>query len=112
MLEGVFEAEQITGLEARLARAAAVFASLGFGLANIEGLGALGGEVKLITSHYATGWRSKLGPSSAPVCHFAAGFFRGALSVAGNVAPERVTSSETSCAARDTAGCVIRVEVR
>jgi hypothetical protein len=99
----------------RLEKAAKLFGSLGFGLANIGGLTVEGGSVVLATSHYAIGWKAKFGPSAAPVCHFAVGYWAAALAVAAGVAPERVLAHERRCAAAaregDEESCSIDIEV-
>lgn len=99
-------------LEARLAQAAAFFGENGFGHADVSGLGVGGGVVTLPTSHYAIGYRDKWSGTKRPVCHFATGFWAGALTAASGIAPERVASHEEQCAATGADACVIRVEVR
>lgn len=99
------------GPRERLERAVKLFGSLGFGLADIDGLTPKGGSVALVTSHYAIGWRAKFGPATAPVCHFAAGFWTAAVAVAAGIAPERVIARERRCAAVSEEGCSILVEV-
>jgi hypothetical protein len=87
--------------------------SLGFGRADITNLGPDGGVVRLRTSHYAIGWRAKFGAPAQPVCHFATGFWAGALAAAAGVAPERIVAREHRCAAAhgQDQGCEITVEV-
>lgn len=99
-------------VKARLERAAALFGKLGFGLADITALDADGGQVRLVTSHYALGWREKWGPTADPVCHYAAGFWASALGVSAGLSSERLLVRETSCAAVTEQGsCEIQVEV-
>ncbi|MEM7152752.1 MAG: V4R domain-containing protein [Myxococcota bacterium] len=113
LLEGVFEAaKQGQSFEERVARAAYVFSSNGFGRADCSELGPNGGTITLPTSHYAIGWRAKFGPAKAPVCHFAAGFWRGAVVAAASLTPERVQCEEIQCHAVDDGPCVLKVEVR
>lgn len=95
----------------RIKRAAEVFGSLGFGLADISGLSARGGAVKLVTSHYAIGWRAKFGAAEAPVCHFATGFWAGAVAAASGFAPERVLGAERACAVMAGETCELTIEV-
>ena len=98
--------------EARLTQAAAIFGQNGFGKAELSELHAGGGRVRLATSHYATGWQSRWGRSARPVCHFATGFWAGALAAATGLAPERVRAVEETCAAAGGETCCIRLEVR
>jgi hypothetical protein len=113
LLEDLFRGGSGGSPRERLERAAKLFGSLGFGLANIDGLTLEGGSVVLATSHYAIGWRAKFGPPAAPVCHFAVGYWAAAVAVAAGVAPERVVGGERRCAAvaREGDGCSIDVEV-
>lgn len=99
-------------VEARLGVAQTIFGENGFGHADVQALRADGGSVVLATSHYATGWRAKWGSSPQPVCHFATGFWAGALAAAAGLAPERVVAVEEACAAVDAEACRICVEVR
>lgn len=111
-LERVFAEAPDETLEAKLARAAATFGALGFGRADVSGLGALGGKVRISPSHYAVGWISKLGPAPRAVDHFATGFFRGALCAAAGLAPERVEAEQVACASMregDATEIVLRV---
>lgn len=117
MLEELFKDSGSADVGARLERAARLFASLGFGKADIAGLTDEGGIVALPTSHYAIGWRAKFGRAASPVCHFAAGYWAAAVAAATSVAPERVTPVEARCAAMNAAdavsggGCAIHIEV-
>lgn len=111
LLAGLFEEEKVTGFEARLARAAFVFGTLGFGQAELAGMSSHGGDVSLATSHYAIGWRSKFGAAKAPVCHFAVGFFQAAVAASGGFEPERVIADEHVCGAVVDGPCRLRVEV-
>lgn len=98
MLEPVFAKFPSEPLAARLARAATLFGTLGFGRADVSGVDAMGGVVSISPSHYAVGWIAKYGPSSRPIDHFATGFFRGALCAAAGHAPERVEADQRTCA--------------
>lgn len=111
MLSAIFGGSS-DSLEARLAIAGSLFGQNGFGLADLSALGSDGGLVTLGASHYALGWRSKWGPSERPVCHFATGYFAGALVAARGIAPERVVAREEHCAAVSEGACRIRLEVR
>ncbi|UQA60679.1 hypothetical protein [Polyangium aurulentum] len=112
LLEPLLGASGKEPVRARLDRAAALFGKLGFGLADVSALDAEGGRVRLVTSHYALGWREKFGPAADPVCHFAAGFWASALGVSAGLAPERLLVREASCAAVTEQGaCEIQVEV-
>jgi len=95
-----------------LARAAELLSANGFGRADAGGLGVRGGEVEIHSSHYAVGWVSKWGQRPSPCCFFAAGWFAGAVAVAGGLAPERVDARETACLAAGADRCSFSVEVR
>lgn len=113
LLEGVFQAgKHGQSFEELIGQAAYVFASNGFGRADCSELGPTGGMVTLPTSHYAVGWRAKFGVAKAPVCHFAAGFWRGAMVAATSLAPERVRCDEVQCHAVSEGACQLKVEVR
>lgn len=109
MLTALFADAPGASLPDKLARAAALFGSLGFGRADVSGLSAMGGEVRVSPSHYAIGWSAKWGAPPGPVDHFATGFFRGALCAATGHAPERVKATE---APRDERGTIVLLEVR
>lgn len=111
MLEGIYDGTDV-GWAKRLSQAEHVFSSNGFGRADVSGLTAdRGGVVSLATSHYAVGWRAKLGNAKRPVCYFATGFWRGALAAAASLAPERVHAHEERCHAVEGGSCEIRLEV-
>lgn len=99
------------GFEGRMAAAVEVFKTLGFGLADVSELGPFGGQVTLLTSHYALGWRTKLGRAPAPVCHLAVGFFAAAQAVAAGVPIERVMVDELACGAMGDERCRLVIEV-
>lgn len=111
MVSDLFASDGGAPFQARLARAASVFGSLGFGLADVSALGELGGLVALRTSHYAIGWQAKFGAASAPVCHFAVGFWAGVVAAASGHSLERVTGVEQGCAAVSEGPCSILIEV-
>lgn len=110
MLTAPFSAHD--SLASRLAFAKDLFAQTGFGLADVSELTAEGGRVVLLTSHYAVGYTSKWGSMPRPACHFASGYWAGALTAATGHAPERVASIEVECAATGASSCVIEIEVR
>lgn len=95
----------------QLAQCNRLFGALGFGQANLTHITPQGGRITLTTSHYAVGWKAKWGGAKHPVCYFPLGFWMGALSVAANVAPERLLGRELSCSALDAACCELEVEV-
>jgi hypothetical protein len=112
-LRKLFSDEGLTAFDARMARAAAVFSDAGFGRAALQDVTPLGGRVELRPSHYAVGWIAKWGPTDRPVDHFAAGFFKGALAAAADLAPERVAVEALSeAASREGATTVLSLEVR
>lgn len=112
MLERIFASAPSETFEQRVARAAAIFGMLGFGRADVTQLGPQGGTVRISPSHYGMGWLAKFGPSARPVDHFATGFFRGAVCAARGLAPERVTSEQTACAASaEGAATELRIRV-
>jgi predicted hydrocarbon binding protein len=112
MLAPLYAADGGADLPSRLARAAAIFGSLGFGRADVSGLGADGGSVVLAPCHYAIGWSAKFGQASAPVSHFATGFFRGALTAATGLASERVDAVQVLCAAMGHDKSEIQIRIR
>jgi hypothetical protein len=111
ILDDLFAKDGGASAKERLDRAATIFGSLGFGLADVSRLSASGGSVILTTSHYAIGWRAKLGPADAPVCYFATGFWAGAMASALGIASERVLGREQRCAAVSDEGCELEIEV-
>ncbi len=113
MLGGVFAKTPDADIASRLATAARIFGSLGFGRADVSGLGAYGGLVRVKPSHYGIGWRAKFGEATRPIDHLTAGFFRGALAAAAGHAPERVTVEVVSDAgASEGASTELRIGVR
>jgi len=98
-------------LTQKLERANRLFGSLGFGQANLDKLTAHGGRIALHTSHYAVGHRAKWGTAKHPVCYYAVGFWMGVLSVAANLAPERLSGREIACSAASAAACELEIEV-
>jgi hypothetical protein len=85
---------------------AELFRHLGFGLLDLGGLSANGGTVGVRGSHYALGWVSKFGKSSAPVCFFPSGFIEA-------VARQRFGGAyqvkETACVATGAPECRFEV---
>lgn len=111
-LAPLYAADGGADVATRIARAATIFGSLGFGRADVSRLGAEGGTVILAPCHYAIGWAAKFGKASAPVSHFATGFFRGALVAARGLAPERVDAVQLLCVAMGHDKSEIRIRVR
>jgi predicted hydrocarbon binding protein len=111
MLGDLFAKDGGAKFSDRIERASKIFGALGFGLADVSGLSVSGGVVKLVTSHYAIGWQAKFGASESPVCHFAVGFWAGAVVEAAGLAPERVIGAERRCASVSGEGCELSVEV-
>jgi hypothetical protein len=110
-LSPLFERDGGASLAQRLSRAASFFGANGFGLADTGDLTADGGTVELPHSHYALGWREKWNAPSEPVCHFAVGFWKGALCAAAGLDLSRVRAEEQRCAAVSEGPCVLRLEV-
>lgn len=112
-LASVFAEREIRAFDARMQCAASVFADAGFGRATIVAMTSMGGRVEVAPSHYALGWIAKWGTTADAVDHFAAGFFRGALCAASEIAPERVAVTVLAeAAAREGASTVLSLEVR
>lgn len=106
------EREQPAGSpRALIERAGEIFATQGFGRADVSGLGPHGGRIELVPSHYALGWVAKWGRRETPCCHFAVGFFAAAVAVAGGHASERIRAYEVRCAAAGAESCSLVVEV-
>ncbi|UJR85792.1 hypothetical protein [Sandaracinus amylolyticus] len=113
MLERLFAQAPSETFAARMTRAASLFATLGFGRADVSEVTPMGGLVTISPSHYAVGWIAKFGPSTRPVDHFATGFFRGALTAAAGLAPERVDAEQRACASMREGGATeILLKVR
>ncbi|MDP3275505.1 MAG: hypothetical protein Q8Q09_09945 [Deltaproteobacteria bacterium] len=113
MLTRLYAEEALTDFSARVARASQIFSDAGFGRADVSAFTPLGATLTLTTSHYAIGWIAKFGPSSEPVDHFAAGYFRGALIAAAGLNPERVSLEVVQDAgAGEGMLTVVRYEVR
>lgn len=98
---------QLNAIKATAESATTLFAQLGFGVVSLGGLSASGGTAVVKGSHYAQGWLSKFGSSSAPVCFFAAGFIEAA---ARRVHGTAFTVTETACVAAGAKEC--RFEVK
>ena len=92
-------------------RAAGILAVEGFGRADVTALGPWGGSAVMDRSHYAVGWLAKWGARATPCCFFPAGWFAGAVAVAGGHAPERVAAREVSCLAAGAERCSFVVEL-
>jgi hypothetical protein len=111
MLGTLFKEPAEATLAQKLQRANRLFGALGFGQANVDHLTVQGGRITLPTSHYAVGHKAKWGTARHPVCFFAVGFWMGVLSVAANLAPERLQGREIACSAASAAGCELEIEV-
>lgn len=120
LLQGIFGSDPGTtesqDLGNRLRVAQQLFMSLGFGNPDLSAFGKDGGRIVLRTSHYAMGRRAKWGAATAPVCHFAVGYWVGALAAAAGLNPERVRGCEVRCAASHSSqqpddSCVLEIEV-
>lgn len=119
LLELLSEEERKRGklsFSAKIAFAQQMFMALGFGYPEVAQLTPAGGIVTLTTSHYALGWHLKMGRAKTPVCHFATGFWIGALVAALGIHPDRVFGEETRCIACEgpenpTDSCQIELEV-
>lgn len=94
-----------------LERAVRIFAEHGFGVFDISRMTEQGGTASILRSHYAIGWRARFGVRSTPGCYFPTGYLAGALAIAANLSPERVTATETACHAAGAEQCTFLVEV-
>lgn len=88
---------------------AALFQELGFGVLDLTGLSAEGGEVKAPVSHYAQGWVSKFGQHKGPACHFVRGYLAALTAVAFDRPAGSYDVTETACAADGAAVCIFVV---
>jgi predicted hydrocarbon binding protein len=94
-----------------LERAVRIFSEHGFGAFDISKMSDRGGTATIARSHYAIGWRSRWGLRTTPGCYFPTGYLAGAVAIASNLAPERVTATETACHAAGAEQCTFVVEV-
>lgn len=111
MLSALYAKDPAASFLDKLVLARKLFGSLGFGQAETSSLTPNGGGVRLITSHYAIGWKAKWGAAEHPVCYFPVGFWMAALAAAAGLAPERLQGRERSCAALGAAVCELEIEV-
>jgi hypothetical protein len=88
-----------------------LFCQLGFGTVDLAGVGAKGGTAVVLASHYAMGWVVVHGRRQEPACRFVEGFIAATLSVAYDLAPDRVRVQETECYACEAESCRFSVEV-
>ena len=73
----VFRESGVASFAERARMASELYRWAGFGTFDLGALGADGGRVTTVNSHYAHGWKSRFGRSEAPVCFFASGFLAG-----------------------------------
>jgi len=98
---------ELTHLNAQSDTAQVLFGQLGFGVLDASALTPQGGNATVKGSHYALGWLSKFGKSSAPVCFFNAGFIEAAARQKFGAAFKCV---ETACVANGAAACTYEVK--
>ncbi len=103
---------EVVAPQQRLAIAAEMFKTCGFGTVDLAQLGDQGGTAVAPHSHYALGWTSKFGPRETPGCYFVAGYIAGALAAAYGRPLDMYRSTETSCAAAGADCCNFSVEVK
>lgn len=78
-LKNVFAATGEADPAARKAVASDLYRWAGFGVLDLEPLGADGGTCSTPHSHYGMGWKIKFGTSERPVAYFDCGWLAGAL---------------------------------
>lgn len=111
MLKGLESDSPSASARESIERAVRIFAEHGFGAFDISRLTERGGIATMLRSHYAIGWHSRWGLRATPGCYFPTGYLAGAVAIASNIAPERVTATETECYAAGAAHCSFVVEV-
>lgn len=87
-----------------------LFRTLGFGVLQLDGVGADGGTAVVAASHYAMGWTAVHGERETPVCHFPAGFVHGAVCAAHDLSLDAVRVREATCFATGAEDCRFTVE--
>lgn len=100
-------AAELAALSADGATVEALFRQLGFGLLHLDALTAKGGQAKVADGHYASGWVSKFGRASEPVCFFPAGFVEAATR---HLFGGAFVVTETACAAMGAPACTFEVK--
>jgi hypothetical protein len=91
--------------------AAELFAQLGFGMLDLSGVTAAGGQATVRASHYAMGWVAAQGDRHEPVCRFVEGFIAGAVAAAFDRPVAAVGVVESLCYACGEQDCRFDVEV-
>ena len=81
------------------------FSELGFGVLDLSGVSAQGGEAIVRASHYAMGWTAVHGARETPACFFPAGFIQGAVAAAHGLELASATVAETGCYAVGAEDC-------
>ena len=88
---------QTPDVAARKSTVETLYRLSGFGLIDLSGVTAEGGEVRTRSTHYSTGWIEKFGRSGAPVAFFSTGFLAGALAAIYGLDPATVRARQTAC---------------
>jgi hypothetical protein len=102
---------EVTQPGERLAIAADLFRTFGFGVLDFAPFLAGQRQVKAPHSHFAEGWLVKFGRRETPCCHFAAGYIAAALDAAYDRPLGHHKTSEAHCKAIAGDYCEFGVEV-
>lgn len=95
---------------ARLAYAQHLYSWAGFGSLDLSDLGPDGGDVSASASHYGSAWRTKFGPSTAPVDVFTQGWIAGALAAAFELENGSFAVDQRTCISTGSATGEFRAE--
>lgn len=90
---------------ARLREVSEEFRESGLGRLELVGVSAKGGEIRVVSSHFAAGWKERYGQSKKPVCDVTAGFLGGALAATFG---RSFTVMETECSSLGAPFCRFR----
>jgi hypothetical protein len=109
-LSQLYAEHSVGEIAARKTLAESVYRWAGFGSVALDGLDEKGGTVETPHSHYATGWRSKWGSASSPVCYFDSGFLAGALAAVYGLPNGAFSVENPTCIASGGAANTFRLQ--
>ncbi len=98
-LSGLFDDRGIDGVPERTAFAAELYRWAGFGSLDLDPTTLDRGKVTAPTSHYSSGWRTKMGLHGRPVDLFTTGWIAGALSAIHDAPSGSFGCVQTRCIA-------------
>lgn len=104
-LSRVFATKGLTSPGERGRLAASIYRYAGFGTLDFSSFGPEGGSTHTNSSHYAHGWKSRVGGSESPVCFFTQGFIAGALDAIYDRPAGSFDVKHTACMACGHAQC-------